>query len=569
MYLKHISPRRLSIRIVTFKAALVALTYFCTVTTAHAEVRNARIAGDLTSLRELVNRAEELSCSAPSCPISLRPVVLTLRAPHAPHVKVVLTKAKLSNPPLENQENSAIDRPILLRGKTVSSDQDAQPTRPVAATIFRDSQTPIIEIVVADSPRQSGKASRGLMVFRRHLVESDDSARLNARVQAHSSQAFSAQRCGAHADDFDYRVAPLSASSVQSASTPPYSVLYLGTDFDPAFSNRLKCTSTRACQNKILSIINQTAVFYERQLGYTLEVARQFGPTNHGRATLSDAVIDGFQEYNFANRLQFVHTSTNTIANQVDVFQLFTGREMDDDVIGVAYVGTMCQDTQSRFADSVVQHVSTTLNPVTTAHEIGHTLNAQHVPDGIMRANLGSSPPTSFASSSIQTITSYLNQWYRECRKGVSNGVANPTPTPTSSDGSNPYAGKPQTLQLVVSSSSPKTVTISTTVSAVTAGCSTRIRAAATSRGAPRASTLLELTQTETGTSAVGAANFRVLPDSQKNTNVYFFADYTCSNGETIEVSRTVRFNPNRVKGIAKKARSKRTWITALKNSLQ
>jgi hypothetical protein len=536
---------------------------------AYAEVHNGRVVGDLASLHELVRNSEKISCNLSVCSVPLHPVVLTLKAPHAAHIKVVLSKAKIPNPFVENSENTLGERPILLRGRTVPSLDGEQGARPVAATIFRDSGSPILEVVVADSSQRSGKASRGLMVFRRQLMGSANSVRLNARVQAHSSQTFSARRCGAHADELDYDVGRLSEPSFRSATVPPYPVLYLGTDYDPLFAKRLKCSSTKACQSKILSIINQTAVFYERQLGYTLEVARQFGPTNHGRSTLSEAVIDGFQEYNFANRLQYVHTTTSTIPNQVDVFQLFTGREMDDDVIGVAYVGTMCQDTQSRFAASVVQHVSGTLNPVTTAHELGHTLNAQHVPDGIMRANLGSAPPTSFASSSIQTITSYLNQWYRECRKGVNNGVANPTPTPTSSDSSNPYAGKPQTLQLLVSSPSPKTVAISTTISAVTTGCSTRIRAATTARGAPKAAPIFEMTHTETGNSAVGAATFRVLPDSLKNVNVYFFANYSCSNGETIEISRTIRFYPNRVAGVSKKARSKRAWITALKRSLQ
>jgi hypothetical protein len=539
------------------------------VSSAVAQVHNARVVGDLRSLNKLLTTPIQPMCGLPSCPIEFKPVVLSLRSPHAAHLKIVLTKAKISNPPMENEENDVAGRPILLRGKTVPAPGSTGLARPVAATIFRDSQIPTLEIVVADSPQSSAKASRGLLVFRYKLTEAQGSARLNARVQASSSQAFAAKLCGAHADDFDYQIKPLSSSSLEAAAAPTYSVLYIGTDYDQFFAKSIKCSSTKACQNRILSIINQAAVLYERQLGYTLEVARQFGPTNHGRATRSESVIDGFQQYNFANRLQHVHTATNPSANQVDVFKLFTGRKMDDDVIGIAYVGTICQDSQSRFANAVVQHVSSTLNPITTAHEIGHTLSAQHVPDGIMRANLGSAPPTSFSTASVQTIISYLSQWYRECRQGVSKGVANPTPTPTSSDSSNPFPGKPKTLQLIVSSPSAQTVTVSTTVSAVTAGCSTRIRAAATSRRTPQASPILEVTQTEAGNSAVGAATFRVLPDKLRNVNVYFFADYSCPNGNTIEVSRTVRFNPNRVTGIAKRARSKRAWIAALKQSLR
>jgi hypothetical protein len=530
-----------------------------------AESPNARVIGDPKALLELVDRARVVSCDAPSCRLPLDPVIVTLKAPQAGHIKVALTRAKLSNPLVDDDDQSPHTRPILLRGKTLSSDKLDQPPRPVAASIFLDSGAPIVEIVVADSPRQSGKAARGLMVFTLPLEALSRPSTRNARVQAPSSQAFQNRTCGTDANDFDATLEATSQSTVEIAATPPYPVLYIGTDYDPLFAKRLKCSTAAACRSRIASIINQTAVFYERQLGYTLEVARQFGPTNHGKDTLSQAVIDAFQQYNLLNRQQYVHTGSNSTSNQVDLFQLFTGREMEQDVIGVAYVGTICQNMQSSFANAVVQHVSSTLDPITTAHEIGHSLNAQHVSDGIMRANLGSTPPTSFASASLLTISSYLNQWYRECRQGLSNGTAQPTPTPKPSD---PFSGKPKTLQLAVTSSGPQTVTLSSTVSTVSTGCSTRILAATSAKGASKGTLVLTIPQTEQTQGVSGTATFRVLPDSSKNTNIYFFAHYTCSSGETVEISRTVRFSPNRVAGIAKKQRSKKSWIQALKKSL-
>jgi len=360
----------------------------------------------------------------------------------------------------------------------------------------------------------------------------------------------------------DEAVTSMTRTSMQAS----YKVLYIATDFDAKFASRAKCSSASSCRNRILSTINQAAVFYERQLGFTLEVARQFGPTNHGRDTMSELVLDTFQDYNYVNRYQIIHTGNNSDPNQVDLFQLFTGRTMDDEVIGVAYVGTLCRNIQSRFSNAVVQHVSKTLDPITTAHEIGHTLNAQHTSSGIMRPNLGSTPPTSFSDPSLSVISAYLSEWYPECRQGISNGIVSPAP---GGGGSNQFDGKPVTVQLSVASSSPKTITLSTAVSCVNANCSIRVHAATSARGAYLGEVVLERSLTTPSIRVVGTARSRVLPDKKKNSHIYFFADYSCSDGSTQEISKVVKFTPNKVKGTAKRARSKRFWIKTLRDSLR
>jgi hypothetical protein len=356
-----------------------------------------------------------------------------------------------------------------------------------------------------------------------------------------------------------------SSTTTTVTSQSSFQVLYLATDYDPQYAQASGCKSGIACNNKILSTIHRAAVFYQNQLGYTLQVARQFGPTGHGTSTNAENLLDAFQSYNSANRLQYVHTGSNTTSNQSDLIQLFTGRTLDEDTIGIAYVETACRNEQSRFATLATQRVSDVLDPVTTAHEIGHTLSAQHTSSGIMRAQLGSSPPSTFASASLMSISNYLAQWYGECRQGVLSDDPPPTPTPSggsgSSDSSNPFSGKPVTLDLRVTNSSPRALEVAATVSTVQAGCFVRLRVGISAAAALRGPAISERSPVDTRVSWSGSAAFRVNPGPSKNPFVYFVAEHACADGSTLEVSQIQKFNPNRVRGLRKTVRSKRAWI--------
>jgi len=68
---------------------------------------------------------------------------------------------------------------------------------------------------------------------------------------------------------------------------------------------------------------------------------------------------------------------------------LMSGRTLDNSIIGIAYVGTVCDGTTSvSLSDTTV---STTMGALVTAHEIGHNFNAPH--DGVTGA-CASTPQT-------------------------------------------------------------------------------------------------------------------------------------------------------------------------------
>jgi hypothetical protein len=553
-----------------FFAAPLAALLLLLPNISHSEAHNARLRTSVSQLQAVLDKASDTECAEVSCHFNIAPFDVTIQSPRGPHQRIRFTHAKIANPTIERIDGegplsaaSSEPRPILLRG-TILSDGS-----PVAGTIFRDGSEPLVEIVAPSYHRASSSGYQAFAVLKSSLSSIGNAARANARAESPSSWALQAKFCNTigTVSSQSSPSTPQPASGVTPQAT--YNALYLGTDFDSQFPSKAKCSSTSRCQNKIVSLVHQSSVMYEQQLGYALEVARQFGPTNHGKDTLSDLVIDNFQQYNFTNRYQFVHTGFNFETNQVDIFQLFTGRTMSQDVIGVAYVETACRNDQSRFADSVVQFVNNTVNPVTLAHEIGHTLGAQHTDTGIMRPNLGSSPPRTFASESLLTISGHLSQWYGECRQGTSSGHSGSSNNPNGGNASDPFAGKPVTVGLAVASSAPRTVTLTATVSSVRSDCSLRIHAGTTSKAASRGETVLDRVPTALTTVATGSASSQVIPNPAKNPNIYFVAEHTCTDGTILEVSSVVRLNPNRIKGVRKKARSKRSWITTLKGSIQ
>jgi hypothetical protein len=551
---------------------------------AQVESPNARVLGSHRVLEQLVQRAAATQCDQPLCSLPTGPITFTIRTPTSPHTRITLTSAKLAAPVSESSKLQATSEapraqgPILLRGWT-TVDPATGIKNPVAAFISRSTQNPTLSITAPLGSRRTRTRYRGesasLVSLSVALSELPRTNRRNARAPRLSRFAFSGLICGTTHAEKSWRFTTQAAASSLVTAQASYPTLYIATDFDPQFATRARCATVSACNDAIMNALHTAAVFYETQLGYTLAVARQFGPTTLGSETAPSAILDRAQQLSLQPRIQFVHTGSHTIDNQVDLFTFFTGRTMDDKTIGIAFVGTACRNDRSEFGQLVVQHVSNSLNPVIAAHEMGHTLNATHTSSGIMRPHLSNNPPRSFSSSSLLEISSHLDTWYSECRQGMSQGYASPTATPTPRSGSggstspNPYAGKPVTLGLSVSSPLPKTVALTATVSAVNPNCSVSIRSGTTSLATRNGAVLVQFTPTETATTKTGSARFRVKPSGAHNSNVYFVAAYTCTDGATLEVSRVQRFNPNRIRGISSSQRSKRIWLNSLRQSIR
>ncbi len=574
---------KLTMRRACNSLCLLTLAVIAPVITSLADQPNGRILASQSRLNELLSSSQVVPCDRHRCDIDFKPITITLNSPRGDRIRLALTSARISIPASPDPED-VNTRPILLKGMALESSRpNSLGEVSVAATIFRHTTQPTIEIAIATPTRVNKSAvehTATLTIFRAPIALISKGLRLNARVNSPSAYAFGQRICGANSTI--QRALPSSKAERQEVrAKASYKVLYVATDYDSQFATSTGCSSQRACNNKIISAIHRASVFYEAQLGHTFEVVRQFGPSNPGRSTASAILLDSFQELVRRDRLTFMHTGSNSSPNQFDMIQLFTGRSMDNDVIGVAYVGTVCQNTRTSFASSVIQRVSDALDPVTSAHEIGHTLNAQHVASGIMKASLASgSPPQSFSTESVSAMNSYLNQWYGECRQGISDGTRTPVPTPTptpnptptrvgggSPSGSNPYTGVPVTASLNIRGGT-RTMTITTNITSLVTGCSIRLRAGASSLAALTGATIADYTPDQVSSTLRATVTNRVRPTKSNGSNLHFLAEYRCDDGTIREVSRTIAFNPNRIRRLDSRSVTKRTWLSQLSNSV-
>lgn len=554
---------------------------------AHSESSNGWVRGSRKQLERLASQASKRTCDRAVCPLGLTPIELSVRTASSRLMRLTLTSAELSAPltttsrdgtqPTDPQSVTTRRRgPVLLRGwlhaPHTAHDRSRSRPLPVAAALTHSSSDSQLYIT-APLGRRNQRGRQGRLTALRVAVSEVSSPRgRNARAESPSPTSLAAFQCGANDTHSLFRSPHDSTVKPLTAAPITYPALYIATDFDSRFAERIRCSSLSRCNDAIIRIIHGTSVFYETQLGYTLAVARQFGPTEIGDVTVATEVLNAVQQRSLVPRLDFVHTGTSTVENQVDLFQFFTGRTMEGKTIGIAYVGTLCRNDRSEFSQSIVQHVSDGLNPITTAHEVGHALSATHTSSGIMRANLSGSTPREFASTSLAEMSGYLNTSYAECRRGMERGVITPTPTPRPGGGgstpSNPYVGKPVTLDLRVKSPVPRTVTFTATVTSLAPGCSVTIRSGITSLRSLRGEPLTQFSPVDLTTVRTGTVSFRVKPTKTSRFAVYFVAEHSCSDGTILEVSRVRRFNPNSVRGISRSQRSKKRWIEALRQSV-
>lgn len=103
-----------------------------------------------------------------------------------------------------------------------------------------------------------------------------------------------------------------------------------------------------------------------------------------------------------------------------DLALLITGFKDDSTVAGVAYVGAVCnQEFGFGWSEG--------LNTAVTIHEIGHSFNAEHSEEGIMRPIIALfNPNTTFSEVSIDQMTSFVDSDGKSCMPLVGPGGTSP-----------------------------------------------------------------------------------------------------------------------------------------------
>ncbi|RME57550.1 MAG: hypothetical protein D6780_08215 [Candidatus Dadabacteria bacterium] len=212
----------------------------------------------------------------------------------------------------------------------------------------------------------------------------------------------------------------------------PASLRYIevATDTDCEYTSQLGGAS-EALAN-IESVINTADAVYQSQLGLSFDVRAQGTFTDCSsqpyQKSVSDELLIEFGNYiNSTGRL-----------GSFDVAHLFTGKDLEGGVVGLAWTGAICVEPTLSY--SLTQHVSSVLDWILFAHEIGHNLGASHDYNpltgtgsqyiGHIMNAVVSAGNTTFSSLSISEITSFV-----ESNGSCLDTTVNSTPpaTPSSS----------------------------------------------------------------------------------------------------------------------------------------
>jgi hypothetical protein len=516
---------------------------------------NARVMGDLRRISSLSDTISTATCRDRRCRFRMRPVDLTVSVPSQPLMRVTLDQVQDPRNIVRDESapvgSDLLKRPLLLRGHAWirHSDQEGgRVTVPIAATLHRDQEPLVLDVMLPRATRRRSDQSR-FVIIRTALGDTLNLSTHGARAEIVSRFAYRKYSCASTVPAPRLPRLDKPRAELHSAAAT-YDVIYVSTDYDAQYQAATRCTSTTSCKNKILTLTNRAALIFEEQFGVTVEVATQYGPTRYTSSRDSFTLLSAFSTSNDRYRGGDIHDGVNSGANLIDIRQLFTGRSMNNNVIGLAFLEVACLNDSSSAADMLVQRVADSFDPITTAHELGHTLSATHTSSGIMSAALGYPLPTQFNPESVVQISSYLQDTYGECRGGTSFGAA-----------------RPQTLRLSARKQGRSSYTIQARVSRVQEGCRVRIRAASNSGAAPAGALVSQFTPSEAVTRLRALVDASITASSTTEGYVYLFADYVCPSGQTLEVSRPARLAPN--VGTRSPKRVTRTqWIRLLNRAV-
>jgi hypothetical protein len=123
--------------------------------------------------------------------------------------------------------------------------------------------------------------------------------------------------------------------------------------------------------SRILALLNEVDGLYEAELGLSIKVTHsQAWETSADPYTTSSAEPLLYQLQDYGN--------ANLVGVARDTVHLFTGRDLQSSVIGIAYLSATCRLS---YAYGLSQDLSILhYSAITAAHEIGHNLSAVHDP---------------------------------------------------------------------------------------------------------------------------------------------------------------------------------------------
>src|SRR5262245_20035244 len=205
------------------------------------------------------------------------------------------------------------------------------------------------------------------------------------------------QGCGVTADEALAVLAGEAAGTApESAAAGALKEIELGTEADALFV--AQTGGVDGANAKILSMVNAVNGIYETDLGLTnrVVVQRAWNGSDPYSSSDSGTLLSEFR----------ANYSANVGTNHDDA-QLFSGRDFESNVIGRAWLSSVCGSYRYGVNQYYLQ--SESLMRLVVAHEEGHNLGANHSTDGgIMSPSINESV-TWFSPNSKTEIGNYVS----------------------------------------------------------------------------------------------------------------------------------------------------------------
>lgn len=309
--------------------------------------------------------------------------------------------------------------PVLLRGRVAVGGGTPRTGRRVfrtAASIIKNE----LKITFPGKATGSRKSRQRIYTIR---ISLDGTVKVSARVSSVPASAFRRGACGAvvgagvvahaeHDGDHDETIPTIPeeestpVGSVDDTTPVLARVLTISTDADPEWFARYGDSSNAV----IASIINTAETLYHRQLGLRFKIVKQHVYTGVSpySSTESGTLLKQFTN-NAANR-ENLGSGGAEFHDEVDLKHLFTGKDIDGSVIGIAYIGTVCAAPSLAFG--VTQHYLDAANPGIFAHELGHNFGAFHDTSdrsGLMYPSISIPPSDHFSVLSLAEVQQHLS----------------------------------------------------------------------------------------------------------------------------------------------------------------
>ncbi len=253
--------------------------------------------------------------------------------------------------------------------------------------------------------------------------------------------------CGVD-DSFAKEFASLNGSTGNERDMPAVAfgsaLLVAELAFDADFEYFQDYGSTQAVQSRIETVMNVINQQYEGDVGITHEITTILVRTNSNNPYTSNNA--GTLLTQFRNEWNQNQTSI-----QRDVAHLFTGKNLQAPTIGVAFLGTICNNFSAyglSESDCCFGFATTT---DLTAHELGHNWSADHCSCGAPSFTMNASLTGANRFSPTQTIPQITN--FAATRPCLDQGsTSNPPPavlnfSPASVEVVNPTSSSTVTLQ--------------------------------------------------------------------------------------------------------------------------